>query len=140
MADYVGLTTPWKIKGWTSEFLRYNNVACESTYVYGEFEAARGGTGAHFGRGGLSHDPQLSSHRQHADGAHPNHWISSLGTLHIDEGVWMVHNYGHISFDCHSWGRTRHVEVGEVTFEDYRLAWEKRTLRDGDVSTEPGQV
>jgi hypothetical protein len=46
----------------------------------------------------------------------------------------------HISFDCYSWGRTRHVEGREATFEDYRLAWEKRTLRDGDVSTEPGQV
>ena len=63
MADYVGPTALWKIKGWASEFLRYNNVACESTYVYGEFEAERGGTGAHFGRGGLSHDPQFSSHR-----------------------------------------------------------------------------
>ena len=50
---------------------------------------------------------------------YPNHWVSFLGNLHIDEGVWYRWDDGHIRFDCYSWGRTLHVNIGEGKFEDY---------------------
>jgi hypothetical protein len=50
---------------------------------------------------------------------YPNHWVSYLGDLHIDEGEWWVRDSGHIKFDCYSWGGKCDVDLGEGSFEDY---------------------
>lgn len=119
--DFVmGLTTPWEIKGWTFDLLEYDDAEYESLYVYGEFEAMRRAKRVR-DRGGVAflmiHTAMLGSSEPAV--AHPNHWVSFLGGLAIDEGTWYVWDSGHIQFDCYSWGRRYHVDLDEGPFEDY---------------------
>jgi hypothetical protein len=58
--------------------------------------------------------------------SHPNHWVSFLGNLVIDDGIWYQYESGNIKFNCYSWGLTKNeqvgafaVDVGEGAFEDY---------------------
>ncbi len=50
---------------------------------------------------------------------YPNHWVSFLGNLVIDEGVWWYWDSGNIKFNCYSWGGSEPVNKGEGPFEDY---------------------
>lgn len=115
-----GITTPWEMKGWTFEIMGYDNVEYESTYIHGEFEAmgkakkARNHGGVAFP---MIHSAMLGQSEPTV--AYPNHWVSFLGGLVIDEGVWDILDTGHIKFDCYSWGRKCHVDLGEGPFEDY---------------------
>jgi hypothetical protein len=115
----MGLTTPWEMEGWAFEILGCDHVEYESTYFYGEFEAMREAKKAR-SRGGVAflmiHSDMLSNSDPPI--GHPNHWVSYLDGLHIDEGVWYIHDSGHIKFNCYSWGRKCHVDVDEGLFED----------------------
>jgi hypothetical protein len=116
----MGITTPWEMKGWTFEILAYDKVAYQSTYLYGEFEAMREASNI-VKRGGVAflmiHSAMLGQEAPAV--AFPNHWISFLGGLQIDDGVWHRWDSGHIKFDCYSWGAKHHVDLGEEAFEDY---------------------
>lgn len=119
--DFVmGLTTPWEMKGWTFEILGYDKVDYESTYFYGEFEAMQKAKRSR-NQGGVAflliHSALLGKPAPAVD--YPDHWVSFLGNLFIDEGVWYRHDSGHIKFDCYSWGGKHHVDGGEGLFEDY---------------------
>ncbi|MEB3120475.1 MAG: hypothetical protein VKL41_04545 [Snowella sp.] len=126
-AFVMGVSTPWEMKGWTFEILGYNKVEYESTYLYGEFEAMKVAKKVRE-QGGVAFlmihaamlgkpDPFLS---------YPNHWVSFLGNLIIDDGIWYQYESGHIKFNCYSWGTTKDdkagafaVDLGEGPFEDY---------------------
>jgi hypothetical protein len=116
----MGFHTPWEMKGWTSELLGFDDVEYTSTYFYGEFDAMReaerarnaGGVAFLMINGAMcGNDAPLVGY--------PDHWVSFLGGLKIDEGVWYKHDSGHIWFDCYSWGDTKHIDLGEGPFEDY---------------------
>lgn len=118
--NIAGITTPWEMKSWIYEILGYDQVDFESTFVYGEFDAMRK---AHAARrqGGVAFlliDASMLQGSAPAI-AYPNHWVSYLGNLQIDDGVWYQHDSGHIRFDCYSWGSKRSVDLGEGPFEDY---------------------
>ncbi|MUT68751.1 hypothetical protein [Paenibacillus sp. NEAU-GSW1] len=116
----TGLTTPWEMKGWTFEILGFSNVAYESTYVYGEFEAMRKAKQIR-DQGGVAFLMIHAAMLGNPDPAvgYPNHWVSYLSNLKIDEGVWYSWDSGHINFDCYSWGSKKSVNLGEGPFEDY---------------------
>lgn len=115
----MGISTPWEMKGWTSEVLGYGNVDWESTYVYGEFEAMRQAKRAR-DRGGVAfimcHSAMVGGSSATID--YPNHWITYDSRLHIDEGVWYRHDSGHIKFRSYTWGRLVDVDLDEGKFED----------------------
>lgn len=116
----MGVTTPWEMKGWIFEILGYDNIEYESTYFYGEFEAMQK-AGRVRNQGGVAflmvHSAMLGNAEPTV--AYPEHWVSYLGGLVIDDGVWYRWDSGHIKFDCYSWGRKIHVDLGEGPFEDY---------------------
>lgn len=116
----MGITTPWEMKGWTFEILGYENVEFESTLVYGEFEAMEKARSVR-NRGGVAflliHSAMLQGSTPTV--AYPNHWVSFLGNLLIDDGVWYQHDSGNIKFDCYSWGKKCSINLGEGSFEDY---------------------
>ena len=118
--NIAGITTPWEMKGWLYEILGYDQVSFESTFVYGEFDAMRKAHAARQkgGVGFLLIDASMLQGSAPAI-AYPNHWVSYLGNLQIDDGVWYQHDSGHIRFDCYSWGRKHSVDLGEGPFEDY---------------------
>ena len=115
----MGLSTPWEMMGWTEDLLGYDNVDYESTYFYGEFKAMQKAHGA-VQRGGVAflmvHGDIVNS-RAPSFG-YPNHWVSYLGGLDIDEGVWYIWDSGRIHFRCYSWGREMKVNISEGPFED----------------------
>jgi hypothetical protein len=118
--NIAGITTPWEMKGWAYEILGYDQVNYESTYVYGEFEAIRK---AHQvrqrgGVGFLMIDAAMLG-GETPSVAYPNHWVSYLDGLQIDDGIWHRQDSGHIRFNCYSWGRKISVDLGEGPFEDY---------------------
>lgn len=118
----MGITTPWEMAGWTEEVLGYDTVDYESTNFYGEFDALRSAKKAASRRGVgfvMIHSDMLRGQRPSFD--FPNHWVSYLGGLDIDEGEdpwWFDVDNGHVKFDCYSWGRKMNVSVGEGAFED----------------------
>ncbi|MBD2120154.1 hypothetical protein [Trichocoleus sp. FACHB-262] len=118
--NIAGITTPWEMKGWIYEILGYDQVNFESTFIYGEFDAMRSAQAARK-QGGVAFlliDASMLQGSAPAI-AYPNHWVSYLGNLQIDDGVWYQHDSGHIRFDCYSWGRKYSVDLGEGPFEDY---------------------
>jgi hypothetical protein len=116
----MGFTTPWEMKGWTFELLGFSNVEYESTYVYGEFDAMKKAKQVR-NQGGVAFLMIHSAMLGQSDPAvgYPNHWVSFLGDLVIDEGVWYIWDSGNIKFKCYSWGRIVSVDIGEGPFEDY---------------------
>jgi hypothetical protein len=115
----MGITTPWEMKGWAFEILGYDRVEYESTYLYGEFEAMRKAEAA-VNQGGAAFLMVHSTMLGKADPVvgYPNHWVSFLGGLMIDNGVWHRWDSGKIKLDCYSWGGKHHVELDEGPFED----------------------
>lgn len=115
----TGLTTPCEMKGWTADLLEFDDVSFDSTFVYGEFDTMRKAQKA-VDSGGVAfllvHSSLLGGDKPRVN--HPDHWVSLLGGTDIDDGEWWKHDSGHISFDCYSWGKQHHVDVGEGTFED----------------------
>lgn len=119
--DFVtGLSTPWEMKGWTFEILGYTNVSYESTFIYGEFEAMRQAKKIR-DQGGVAflmiHAAMVGNPAPAV--SVPNHWVSYLSNLQIDDGVWYQWDSGHIKFNCYSWGQNKFVNLGEGPFEDY---------------------
>jgi hypothetical protein len=130
----VGITTPWEIKGWTSEILGYNKVEYERTYIAGEFEAMKVAKKVRE-QGGVAFLMIHSAMLGHPEPlvSFPNHWVSFLGNLVIDDGSLWSWDSGHIKFNCYSWGETRlpkgehddppdgvfPVNIGEGPFEDH---------------------
>lgn len=126
----MGVSTPWEMKGWTFEILGYNKVEYESTYLYGEFEAMQKAKQVR-NQGGVAFLMIHSAMLGHPEPlvSYPNHWVSFLGNLVIDDGIWYQLDSGHIKFNCYSWGKTSlvtnapagafPVNVGEGPFEDY---------------------
>jgi hypothetical protein len=108
----MGVTTPWEMKGWAFEILGYNQIAYESTYSYGEFDAMRLAEKAR-NNGGVAflmiHSAMLGKAEPLV--SYPDHWVSFLGNLTIDSG--------HIKFDCYSWGENKHVDLDKESFEKY---------------------
>ncbi len=116
----MGFSTPWEMKGWTFELLSFDKVEYESTYFYGEFEAMRRAKDVQ-NRGGVAFlmiDTAMLGGSEPTV-ALPNHWVSFLGDLIIDNGVWYRWDSGHIHFKCYSWGSSKTVDLGEGPFEDY---------------------
>ncbi len=116
----MGFSTPWEMKGWTFELLSFDKVEYESTYFYGEFEAMRRAKDVQ-NRGGVAFlmmDAAMLGGSEPTV-ALPNHWVSFLGDLSIDDGVWYRWDSGHIHFKCYSWGSSKTVDLGEGPFEDY---------------------
>lgn len=116
----MGISTPWEMKGWTFEILGFDKVEYESTYTYGEFDAMRKAEGVR-NRGGVAllmiNSAMLGGSAPTI--AIPEHWVSFLGDLSIDNGVWYRWDSGHIHFKCYSWGSSKIVDLGEGPFEDY---------------------
>lgn len=120
MAQIAGITTPWEMKGWTSELLGFDDARYESTYLFGEFDAMRDAHGA-FRLGGVGF-LMVNSAMAGNDApliGHPDHWVAYDGDLHIDEGIWYAWDSGRIRFSCYTWGSRRSVDVGEGPFEDW---------------------
>lgn len=118
--NIAGITTPWEMKGWTSEILGYAQVEFESTFVYGEFDAMKMAEEARR-QGGVAflliHSAMLQGNAPTV--AYPDHWVVYDSGLSIDNGVWYRHDSGHIRFKCYSWGQIYSVDLGEGPFEDY---------------------
>ena len=113
-----GITTPWEMKGWTSEILGYENVGYTSTYIYGEFDAMKKAQSVH-SRGGVAF-MMINARMLGQDSlvpSYPDHWVSFVGGLAIEKAAgW---DKGHIRFECYSWGDWHHVDLGEGPFEDH---------------------
>jgi hypothetical protein len=115
----MGFTKPWEMKGWTFELLDYDRVEWENLAFYGEFEAMRKAQSV-VDQGGvvslLIHSAMLGTPKPAI--AFPEHWITFLGNLSIDDSIWQRKG-GHIRFDCYSWGQRIHVDLEEKPFQDY---------------------
>jgi hypothetical protein len=115
----AGISTPDELMGWATRLLGMGHAHYESTLVYGEFAAMRGARRA-LELNGVAYlliDSALLTGNRPA--VHiPNHWVTFLGGLSIDDGVWWKHDSGRITFDCYSWGAKHHLVKGEGTFED----------------------
>lgn len=117
----AGPTTPWEMKGWASEILLLENCEFESTFVYGEFEAMQMADAARRAGGvafPLVHTSLLTGSTSSLSPTYPEHWISYLGNLEIDDGVWWRWDSGNIGFDCYSWGKKLRINAHEDLFED----------------------
>jgi len=116
----TGITTPSEMKGWTKELLGYKKVKYESLYFYGEFDAMKKAKQI-VKKGGVAFllvDKAMVTGKAPAV-ASPDHWISFLGKLNIDDGNPWIWDSGHIKFQCYSWGKKYDVSLGEGPFEDY---------------------
>jgi hypothetical protein len=115
----MGFTKPWEMRGWTYELLNYDHAEFDSLIFYGEFEAMRkaqdvvdhGGVAFMMIQSALLGNPKPFM-------SYPDHWITFLGDVHIDEGVWNRKG-GHIHFDCYTWGERKHIDIDEKPFEDF---------------------
>jgi hypothetical protein len=116
----MGITTPWEMKGWTFELLGHDQVEFHSTNLYGEFEAMQIAQKAfHIGGVAFLMIDSAMINNDNTIVSWPTHWVAFQGGLDIDEGVWYLHDSGHIKFDCYSWGQIKHVDLDEGSFEDY---------------------
>jgi len=117
-ASVAGITTPDEMVKWCVHLLGMGHVGYHSTVVFGEFDAMRACRDA-VDKGGVAYlliDSSLLTSGRPAV-RYPNHWVSFLGGLSINNGVWWKHDSGSIRFDCYSWGQRRTVSKGEGTFE-----------------------
>jgi hypothetical protein len=116
----MGITSPWEMKGWATELLGYGVAEFTSTFFYGEFDGMREANQSR-DIGGVAflliHSAMLGNPEPFV--GYPDHWVMFQGALKIDEGVWWIHDSGHIFFDCYSWGALCHVDLGEGDFERY---------------------
>ena len=116
----LGLTTPWEMKGWARELLGFRKLSYTSTAMWGEFDAmrraetVRGASGLAF----LLVTASMIEGTAEPLVAYPNHWVSFLGGLKIDDGVWYRWDSGHVDFSCYSWAASQAVSAGEGEFED----------------------
>jgi hypothetical protein len=115
----AGISTPWEMKTWTNELLGFDTIEFESNFVYGEFDAMRQAQEVR-DRGGVAFlliNQSLLKNEDPTIG-YPDHWVSLVDNLSIDEGTWYIWDSGHISFDCFSWGGKQPIKAGEGRFED----------------------
>jgi hypothetical protein len=120
-SDFVtGISTPWEVKGWTIDLLGFSNVDFRPVLFYGEFEAMQQAQQIH-DQGGVAflliNATMLGLPKPPIP--YPDHWIGFLGNLEIDDQVWDRRKYGHIHFDCYTWGERKRVDIDEKTFETY---------------------
>jgi len=116
----LGLTTPWEMKGWARELLGFRKLSYTSTAMWGEFEAIRRAKIVREASGLAFLLVTASMIKGTAEPlvAYPDHWVSFLGDLNIDDGVWYRWDSGHVSFSCYSWAAPKSVSAGEGEFED----------------------
>lgn len=107
-----GVTTPWEMKGWTSEILLKDNVANSNTFVWGEFDAIRHAhqVWASGGSAFIMVNAAIFSVPNGVVPPWPDHWIVYAGGL--DESG------GRIRFSVYSWGNYHAFDLSLEHFEN----------------------
>jgi hypothetical protein len=122
----MGVTTPGEMVEWTENILGCRNVDHERSLIFGEVDALREGRDA-VAAGGVAFlliDTDLLPDQGNPILSIPEHWVSLLGNVTINEGHWdwtwtgPHYRYGHMKFDVYSWATSYPIDVGEKRFEN----------------------
>ncbi len=109
-----GMSFSWEMKGWLQEILGYPQIIHTKTYKKGDLLALRDAANS-VKLGGVAF-PLITSQPLLSPASAtelpiplPNHWVSLLGNLQIQNG--------RVAFDVYSWGKKMRVDVPEGVFQ-----------------------
>jgi len=113
-----GMSFSWEMRGWVTEILGYHQVNYTMAYRKGDLFALRDASNT-VKIGGVAFAlitaqgllGTASTTEAKAPLALPNHWVTLLGNVVIQDG--------HVSFDVYSWARKMHVSVSQEDFAKF---------------------